>query len=332
MPIERRSLRVESLVLDPDNPRFFELKQLKGRKSLKEQDLMEEIGKDTEIITLMKAIRRVGVKDPIWVKTLSGGKYLVIEGNRRTYILRKLLEEKVESPDGVRYDVVDANIFGPETSDTELLLQRVRLQAGKRIWGPFNEALATYELRFTHAMEEEDVAEELQIPIREVRERVENVALFTDYVKQTGDANPRRFSYFTDMPRRVREWIGESPKNRSKYFELISPKDGFQRIRSVATKGGLRDFALLLDSPKAFKAFLKDDEMTVEEAVEIVKEHDITKEMPFIKKLGAFAAQLTSLTDDQIKRLESEEPIIRNLKRLKHACDGILEKLGKESE
>ncbi len=332
MVVERRPLSVASLVLDPDNPRFFELRALKGRQKLTESDMMEEIGKDTEIITLMKAIRRSGVKDPIWVKSRPDKKFLVIEGNRRTYILRRLLEEKLTPPEGVRYDVVDANIFGPDTSDTELLLQRVRLQAGKRIWGPFNEALATYELRHKHGLEEEDVASELQISVREVRERMENVILFTDYVKQTGDANPRRFSYFTDAPRRVREWISEDPKNKTKYFELISPHNGFQRIRSVATKGGLRDFALLLDSPKGLKAFFKDEEMTVEEAVEIVKEHDITKEIPIMKRLGPIAAQLTSLTDDQMIRLKSEDTIVRNIKRLKRACDSILEKLGKDSE
>ncbi len=333
MPYEQKTVPVSSLVLDKDNPRFFELKELKGRTKLSDQDLMEELSQDPDIITLMKSIKRSGVKDPIWVKKQEDGKNLVIEGNRRTYILRQLLEEKAAPPDGVHYDVVDAQVFPVDTSETELLLQRVRLQAGKKDWGAFNEALATYELRNTLKLEELDISTELQISIKEVRDRIDNVKQFKAYVKKTGDANPRRYSFFADAPKRVRDWFNEDSKNLSTYFELVAPnKQGFQRIRSVATKGGLRDFATVLDNPDALKGFLDDDEMTVEDALQITKENDITKEMPWVKRVGVLATQFNAMSEEQIERLKEEDKIVRSIKRLSRACESVLQKIGSPSE
>jgi len=144
---EQKYVKTKDLLLDSDNPRFFELRELKGRGKLSQNDLMLELSKDSDLPTLMKSIRRSGVEDPIWVKPVENGKLLVIEGNRRTHILSRLLEEGVTPPSGVKYDVVCANVMPEDTSETELLLQRVILQVGKKAWGPFNEAVATYDLR-----------------------------------------------------------------------------------------------------------------------------------------------------------------------------------------
>lgn len=324
----QRDVKTESLLLDSGNPRFFELRELKGREDLGQKELMEELEKDSDLPTLMKSIKRSGVKDPIWVKPLKNGKFLVIEGNRRTYILSKLLEEGVTPPEGVRYDRVTANILPLETTETELLLQRVRLQAGKKEWGPFNEAVATYDLRHKHLLEEEDIASELQVSRREVRQRIKNYKLFLEFVKATGYADPRRFSYFTDAPKAVRDWIERDEGNKRKYFELISPKGGIQRIRSVATKGGLRDFQKILAYPKILKEFLQDKDLTVEEAVDMIKLQDITVDVPILGRVNTVAAKLSILTEDQIEKLKQNKTLLRGVKRLYRVCKNILEKAG----
>ena len=95
-----KSIPVSALRLDPDNPRFFDLKALQGRKELTQEELKNEILDDDEIITLGKAIKKAGVAEPIWVKDSGDGSYLVLEGNRRTVILQQLLEEKQKPPPG----------------------------------------------------------------------------------------------------------------------------------------------------------------------------------------------------------------------------------------
>ena len=327
MDIVQEEIETKSLLLDSANPRFFELRELKGREKLTQKELTEELEKDSDLPTLIKSIKRSGVKDPIWVKPLDG-KFLVIEGNRRMYILRKLLEEGVTPPKGVRYDVVTANVLPRDTTETELLLQRVRLQAGKKDWGPFNEAVATYDLRFKHLVEEEDIATELQISRREVRQRIKNYKVFLEFVKETGHTNPRRFSFFAEAPKAVKDWIERDEGNKKIYFELIIPKNGIQRIRSVATKGGLRDFQKMLKYPRILKKFLDAEDMTVEEALDIVKDLDIKAEVPILGKLGGIAAKLSIITEDQIDRLKEDKTLLRGVKRLYKVCKSILEKAG----
>ena len=318
---------VKSIVLDPDNPRFFEIMELEGRKNLTEADLMEELEKDPEIPTLSKSIVRNGIKDPIWVLERSDGRYLVIEGNRRTFILRNLIDEQTQAPAGIHYDAVPAYVLPAETLPTELLLQRARLQAGKRMWGPFNEAATTFKLRTDYGMEEEDIADNMQISIREVRDRIENYKLLLQYAKATGDTSPTKYSFFAEAPARVREWYRSSPENLSTYFNLISPREGFQKIRSATTKGGLRDFKDILDTPEALKKFVRDPNMTVDDALKIVLESDIKKQAPVLKKLPSIARDLNSIEEDQVRKLRKEEAIVRSIKSLQRACERLLAKL-----
>ncbi len=328
----QKKIEVSKLQLDPENPRFFQLRELKGRKNLSQDELITEIGNDTEIPTLLKGIKRSGVKDPIWVKPLNG-KYLVIEGNRRTYILKRLVDERATPPDGVQYDQVCANVFNKNVSDTELLLQRVRLQAGKKAWGAFNEAVATYDLRYKYNLEEEDIAAELQKSIKWVKDTIDNYQLFLDYVKATKQGDPKKFSFFSDScPKEVKEWISASVDNKKTYYDLITPKkDGVQKIRSVATRGGLRDFKEIIDRPKVLKKFIKDKDMTVEDALDEVKEQDLLVAVPFLTKLGSTADKLCALTEEQIEMLSDDQKVLRDVKRLYKACSSILTKLGQNA-
>jgi len=324
----RKEIEVKDLLFDPNNPRFLALQQLQGVKDLTQEQLRDEMEKDDEIPTLTKSIRRSGVRDPIWVKATSDGHYVVFEGNRRTYILKKLIEEKVKPPRGVRYEKVDANVVDESISPTQMLLQRVTLQTGKKAWGAFNDAAATWSLRYEHQLEEEDIAAELQISIREVRERIENFKLFKEYVIATKDTNPHKFAFFAQAPKKVKDWISQNTENRTTYFQLITPVHGKQKIRSVATKGGLRDFQHVLDDPDALAALVHDD-YTVEEAVELARESDVRKSMPYLRRLGHIATNLQNLTRAQIDQIRKDRRVQTDLKRLKKACDDLLARVSR---
>ena len=333
MPPKRavpKHVDVKSLILDPNNPRFANLNKFEGRENLSQEELLEELGNDEQIPTLLKAVKRSGVRNPIWLKDLDDGKYLVIEGNRRTYILKKLIEDEVVAPPGVQYDIVEARVYPPDTGETELLLQRVALQAGQKDWLPFNVSVTTYQLRHIHNMEEEDISIELQISKQEVRKRIKDMGLMIEYVKKTNDTNPKKYSFFQDAPKRVQDWIDENKKNKETYFDLISPKDGGQQIRSTSTKGGLRDFAEVIDHPKILNEFIKDENMTVEDACEIIKNENPLEDAPFLKRLGTLANQLISLTDEQVTQIKFDKGMLNSLKKLNRTCDNIIRKIGSD--
>jgi len=318
-------LAVRDLLLDPENPRFYHL-ALQGKKNLTQEDLTREIEDDGETAALTKAIRKSGVKDPIWVRENGNGKYLVIEGNRRTVILRKLMKEHAVPPAGVTFEKVLANVLPSETPETELLLQKARLQSGKKQWGAFNEAAVTHKLRAEHLLEYEDIAAELQIPMTKVKERIENFKLFEEYARATGDNNPKRFAYFAEAPKQVREWFVEDD-NKETYFKLITPVGGRQKIRSVATKNGLRDFSNVLDDAEALSYLIKTPTATLEDALEMAKENDIMKGMPFVKRLEPLAQALRGLSDNDVAKLRQEAKIKVQLKSLERACAEVIAKL-----
>jgi hypothetical protein len=332
MPEAPKSLRqieidVEDLVLDLDNPRFNHLKlKLKGK--LDEKALEHEIERDSSFPALVKAIRLSGVKDPIWVSQQSDGKYLVLEGNRRTVALRQLIGQRAKSPKpDVSFTRVLANVVPSQTDKTELLLQKARLQSGKEDWEAVDDATVAYLLARESLMAIEDISAELQIPQTQVREQLANYELFKEYVAKTGDDNPRRFGYFSDRPKRILEWMDESDSNKDEYFGWINPKAGKQKIRSIATSGGLRDLAKVMDDPEAFEEFRKNPAATVEDALEIAKQNDIYKDMPFVKRLAPLAASLFALNEVQIQKIKAEANIKVSLRSLQRACQQILERI-----
>src|SRR5262245_7962875 len=108
---EVRTLRVADIVLDLDNPRFFH----KGPGLTQDQIEEDILNNNDDIHLLTKTIQKDGVQDPIWVVPQSNGKYLVVEGNRRTVVLRRLLKDRAVPPAGVKYDVVRAHVLPPDT-------------------------------------------------------------------------------------------------------------------------------------------------------------------------------------------------------------------------
>src|SRR5205823_1806769 len=111
--------------------------------------------------------------------------------------------------------------------------------------------------------------------------------------------------------------------------DLISPLNGKNKIKSVATRGGLRDFAHVVENPEALKFLIEDPSATVEDALDLSKENDIRKAIPFINRLAPMAQDLRSLDATQIERLRTEIKFKVNVKTLRQACDEIIQKIDK---
>ena len=109
-PTDLQRIKVGDLVLDADNPRFLHLKHKTGPLTQSEIE-NEIIINDDDVPLLTKSIQKSGVKDPIWVVKQKGGKFLVVEGNRRTVVLKRLLKDGVAPPPGVRFDEVQAHVM-----------------------------------------------------------------------------------------------------------------------------------------------------------------------------------------------------------------------------
>ena len=321
------NIEISRLKLDLENPRLFH-ERLSGKGPTTEEELEKSISGDSEFKALLRSIRKSGVIDPIWVLPAQNGDFLVIEGNRRTTSLRTLTRQSITPPDGVSYTHVRANIIDPSTPAKEIKLQKARLQTGKAVWGVFNVSALMYEFHHSDMMALEDIATEMQMSITKVKKSLRSYEMFLEYSSSSGDTNKSRFAYFNEAPKKVLEWVADSDLNKEDYFKWINPTQGRAKIRSAATKGGLRDFAKVTEDPDALTLLREDPRSTVEDAIEVVKQNDIQKDMPFLQRILPLQANINNLSPEQKARISSEPRVMIHLRSLRSACDALLEELG----
>jgi hypothetical protein len=65
----------------------------------------------------------------------------------------------------------------------------------------------------------------------------------------------------------------------------------------------------------------------LEDALEMAKENDIMKGMPFVKRIEPLAQSLRGLSDNDIAKLRQEQRIKVQLKSLERACAEVISKL-----
>lgn len=322
---KEKEIEVSKLLLDPDNPRFYHLKHLTGRSSLRDKDLQQEIEKNDDFLGLVEQIKYDGVRDPIWVVE-HDSKYLVIEGNMRTTCLRKLLEEKAKPPNGVRYDKVKAHVFPSNTPPLQLAIQRTILQGGKKPWLPFNNAANIYKLRTEYRMQPEEIAQKLNTSPYKVNDAIENFKYYVEFTQTTGVVDHDKFSYFSYAPTAVRERFFKRPEDRKTFYRLIAPdpKTGLARIRSYGSRGGLKEFAKIIERPDILNKFLRNSRMTVLEAYEELMDSDIKLTLPFLKKLPPVASGLRNLNSEQLNQIKKDTRIMTQIKSIYRSVAKIL--------
>ena len=321
-----QEIPVDSLKLDLENPRLYSNRIVKEESLLTDEQLHNAIVSETDAFnSLYRAIKRAGIRDPIWVKEDSDGKYVVIEGNRRTTVLRTLLEEDAEAPDGVSWTSVPAHVIDDSVSELEIKLQKVRLQSGKKAWGVVNDAAVVHEFHFEERMGIEDIADEMQISKTKVKKLLKSFKLYLEYARETGDTNEKRFSMFNEVPVKIIDWIEESPRNKADYHKWISPVDGPAKIRAARTgRQSATEFAKCLDTPEAIELLREDPDSTIEDAIEVVKENDVLKDMTFLKRILPLSKSLNEMDETQLAKLANEKRLVVHLRSLKNACEQVL--------
>ncbi len=310
--VTRTEVSVEDILLDLDNPRMYHhgLKSGKGGSSLTDEEIQSDIeNNDGDLPELIKSIQAEGVREAVYLIPVEGGKYRVIEGNRRSVVMRKLHREGYTNPSrpDLRFDVIPANVLPQDTPEIEVFKSKVIWQTGKSAWGAFNVAAAIYRMRTQFLMSTLDIASATQKSLNETKSALNSYENYLEYSKSSGDTHTKRFSFFSkEQPAAVKRWVAESPENKEAYFEWINPNGGNHRLRSVATKGGLRDFKDVVQSEPAIRAFMDDQSMTVDEALEIVKDVDLTKGRPWLKQIEKVSSGLNNLSSEELPRLKDD--------------------------
>jgi hypothetical protein len=263
--LKAKTVVLSSLLFDPHNPRLLDINEDEPNcpehkfADKRIQDRLEDKLDEEEfdVRSLADSIRKIGFlrTDRIIVRpwntpTPSDKKmFVVLEGNRRTRALKKIVAEH-ENGQNVVSDELIAEINqvevlvlekGELSEDDYLLHQRilqgVRHLSGIKAWGPYQQARLIHQLR-SQGQSASDAAEGLGISTQAAN------ALWRSYValeamkaheEYTDSVNSNMFSYFHEAlrSRDVREWLDWSDhekkfinaSNLLTFYSLITPKE-----------------------------------------------------------------------------------------------------------
>lgn len=323
---------IKDISLDLENPRYHEKLIQTGKKKWTDE-MLQEIIEDEDISDILPSIKASGVREPIWIYEKGNGKYEVLEGSRRLVVLRGLVRDNVKPPtSNIFYDKVKCHIYPKNTDPRFIDAQRVILQTGKKKWGPFNEASAIYKLVHEDRYTPEEVAKMMRSSVGSINKELENYKHYVDFTKfikkdkVKGIEDPRKYLYFQRASAYVRDRFFGTVKEKEKFFKLITPnKNGETRIRSVSLKGGLYDFNKFAQNEIILQKFLKNDRMTIEDALDEFHGTSINDLLPWIKKLKDVAKGINNIDEEDLEKLKKETTIMNQIKRVYLGSKSIIE-------
>ncbi|WP_397298734.1 AAA family ATPase [Nonlabens ulvanivorans] len=279
---------INRLMLDPNNYRFIDNKDYRKvedenisnpRIQVRTFNLLT--GKNQENISdLIKSFKANGIlNDPIQVKELPEGNYLVVEGNRRTAALKYLYKEFQESKDVGRlaesdFKSLEVVLISDENPIEHLITMGIHHIGGKRKWSPVNQAQLIKDLIQVYGMSEMEVCNSLGITKHNLRRSLRTLAFIEKYKNSDfGDQfETNMFSVFEEITKntKMKAWLewneqmmsSENSINEERLFQWISKEETVEEdelgeekeiIREpIITKSHeIRELSKFIDDPQA---------------------------------------------------------------------------------
>lgn len=343
-----REVSPDDLLLDPNNPRLrtddFKT-QIEDPVVISKEDvqrsLMRRISEDEhEVAPLMESIRNQGFVelDALLVRRLSGGrKFVVVEGNRRTAAIKRLLAEKgglsTKVERSLRRLPVKEIVCEDPSQEQQVVDSIVALRhiSGPKDWEPMQRAYAVYNAyarqyrsRFgSNGLTCSDrvireVAFMLGQEVADIKEGVWIFALFDALQKAGYQVRSDHYSLL--------QLTLSRPRLASEYFDFnraalsISPQ-GLERLnRTFVDRGGP------VKNPKDFRAFARVFQEGTPQDLSLIENgarsldtimgdmDDRRRETLFLDKLRNVLTELESLRVSSFRGSDEEADMIFRLK------------------
>lgn len=346
-------VKPKQLVLDPNNPRIVLDVDTNRKFSLRELPrphvqnyILSVINKQAyHIAELIRGIRASGFidkGDDMIVKQIAGtGKYLVVEGNRRTTAIKHLLKESEKLRLAVRDTLLALHvkefIYKPNREFTEdavidILLGTIHI-TGRLPWGPLERAYYVYksylrELRkhtrssaFEYVKDcSREVAAFFNLSVRGVRKEVMVYRVYEQIKGEGYDIAPHHFSLL--------EMAISDRKLCEEYFEL-------RPLTFQFSNRGMARFDRLcirpkkpINNPKDFRQFAKVFRHGKDHEVELIESNDEPisvvlgrlngrlEAQEFLHDLEEIKDSINSLHPGEFRRTSAEVEMIRKIKNL----------------
>jgi hypothetical protein len=281
----QKTIKIENLFQDPNNPRFFDFEDEIGIVSDEripeervQQYTLEKISR-FDIRELKDSIAEVGYlpMDKMVVRSINEKDYVVVEGNRRLAAIKTLLfdhgrgrtlpDELLRQLSEISVLVLDTNI--DSVSRDQLLLAGLRHITGVKSWGPYQRAIALRTLKdqmdgnVTAAGNALGIGPTNANRLLRALRALENLQGDDEYGEF---AKPSMFSYFEEVMKSpsLRDsflsWNTTSQEfsnveNLKMFYSWIFPDEGQE---AKITRGAeIRDLAKIVSDEEALEEFKK---------------------------------------------------------------------------
>lgn len=331
-----KTLKLTELLLDPNNPRFSELREdyATVAESRYADEKVQQIANTKmrnalfNVAELRDTIKTIGFlpMDRIvvreWDNPNGDSRYVVIEGNRRVTALKWLLQlheegkenlddEFLKSLEQIESLILD-RAAAPDSA--QLILPGLRHVSGVKEWGPYQKAKAVYHLRQT-GLSPQDSAQSLGLSTRAANQSyrcflaLENMASDEEYEERV---TPDMYSYFEELFKRpvVRDWLewddaAEKFKNTTNlsdfYSWIVKPEDGEDSQKLPEAKS-VRELALFINDDAAMSVFRSDSGNLTRALAKFEVDHP----EDWFPRITEARAALRALTPDILRSLDNE--------------------------
>lgn len=330
-------IKLEYLLLDPNNPRFSELGEelqniAEGRfADEKVQSNTFEKMKDPafDVGELRDTVKSLGFlpMDRIVVRKWKishpdgNARYVVVEGNRRVTALKWLINlhdigketfsaEQLENFTNIECLLLDEKL-APDSAT--LILPGLRHVSGVKEWGPYQKAKAVHALRKT-GMSAQEAAQSLGLSTRAANTSY-RCFLALEAMKKDEEygefADPKMYSFFEEIQKRpaVRDWLSWSDEAEKfsnderlkEFYGWITPSgDDGTGPPKLSEARGVRELAHII-SDEAALAILRSPEGSLSRAL---AKYEADHPEDWFPKIAAAITALKSLTPDDLRKLD----------------------------
>jgi len=280
MKLEKATVSLDDLLLDPNNPRFADISDeglnipiFRFSEAEIQQHAYEKMmNPKFDVTALANSIETVGFLpvDNIVCRRLENGKFLVIEGNRRTTALKYIVKqyklgqnlmtnEMINQISTVDVLIVD-NLEDDENSIGKII-QGIRNVSGVKEWDAYQKAQFISEM-IGKGKEPETISKMIGMSIRDINRYYKTYSAMAQFKADEEYGSKWKnsyFSHFDEILRRpaLRNYLGWDEdsyrfNNQSEYrrfYDWIIPDDdGIATIRDVHQ---IRTLVNFIDDPKA---------------------------------------------------------------------------------
>jgi hypothetical protein len=296
-----RSIPIEHLYLDPNNPRFADLGMSKvvprakvAEESVQQSALARMMEDRFEVDQLMQSLEKVGflkVDRLVVIDLPAPDSYLVVEGNRRLAAAKSLLAQvhagEVDLAPAIASTITKLEVLvieggTPEEQEEHArTLQGIRHIAGIKPWGAYQQAQAVGQM-IDEGMSSSAIRSALGLTaqrfnlLRAVYFGMKQMRADPDFSDM---GKPELFSHFVEALNRpaIKQWLGWDPEKgemtdddaRHEFYRLIVGMENEEGERQTPKVIDAKDFRLLpkiMEDESYFQSFLNNANMSLQDA------------------------------------------------------------------